>query len=545
MVYQSFDAGFFDPGVYEWTVVWSTSEGIVWEASYPLTVLEDEHQLVVYNPETMTIFASQRSYLRHGFRSADLEEIWAGIPYQVQIFLDGEELETQQDTEIDYTDPDNPVYWWGIYQSFDAGFFEPGLHEWTVVWSTSEGIVWEVTYPLTVLEDGHRISVWNSDTMTFYESERSFVKHGFGYGPESMDEFWSDVPFDVQVFLGGNEIDLQMKTEIDWSNEEYPYGWFFYQNFDAWYFEPGEYQWTVSWSTSSGVILEETETLRILSSFELPSNLGVTIDYSHDAPGLYTTDGLQESLISYGSTINIIDDVFSIPESTNVLLIPASRATYYSGELSLLNDWLYSDGPRLLWIAGNSDFPYDAYFTPDSCNQILTAIGADLRLSADTVEDYTYNDGLPYRVAVQSPISDGELNVLFTKGVTSAIFHGPSSVLGFQDGEVVEPSSIEGVEVIMRASSDANPIDHDGSAGFFDYYSTNEIFGDYPMLIIQSLGDQKYVIVSGEVIFSDYQHMYDFFTYQGLIGNPYRWNDGRHDGQLLVNNILNWFGSLS
>ena len=49
--------------------------------------------------------------------------------------------------------------------------------------------------------------------------------------------------------------------------------------------------------------------------------------------------------------------------------------------------------------------------------------------------------------------------------------------------------------------------------------------------------DNKYIVASGEVIFSDYMHMYDKITAQG------NWNGGRHDGKILVDNVFYQFSA--
>ncbi len=268
--------------------------------------------------------------------------------------------------------------------------------------------------------------------------------------------------------------------------------------------------------------------------------LVVAIDLSHRADDLYQMTGLEDNLAAWGVDVYIIEDTFSIPEDTNVLLVPASRDPYTIDELETIEDWFSrEDGPSLLWIAGDSDYyPYEFHFTPDACNGILATIGANLRLSADTVEDAVNNDGAVYRVAVQTPVSDGSLNSIFTEGVSSAIFHGPTSVLGYQDGDIIDlaEDSIEDVEVIMKTSVDAIAKEWDSTGGLFDYYSQfYPARGSYPMMAVQTMAENKHVIVSGEVIFSDYMHMYDLVTNLGI------WNDGHHDGKLLVDNIIFWY----
>ncbi len=276
----------------------------------------------------------------------------------------------------------------------------------------------------------------------------------------------------------------------------------------------------------------------------LPPNLVVTFDNSHTPSAGQTAINLEGNLTAAGSTFHTIDGVFSIPADTNVLLIPCSNSTYTTDELNIINNWFTSDGARLLWVTGDSD--YAGYFNNAPSNDILTRVGSKLRISADSVYDAVYNDNASYRVAVQTPISDGDLNSIFTNNVSSVIMHGPTSVLGYQSGAVVDlnETSIAGIEIIMKTSIEATPLDSDFTGTELDYYSTANLNGSYPMMAIQDMSDRKSVIVSAEAIFSDYQHMYDLFTDQGTIGNPYAWNGGYHEGKTLVDNVLAWFGKV-
>ncbi|MHA2307490.1 MAG: hypothetical protein ACXACU_19085, partial [Candidatus Hodarchaeales archaeon] len=217
--------------------------------------------------------------------------------------------------------------------------------------------------------------------------------------------------------------------------------------------------------------------------------------------------------------------------------------SYSTEELTLISEWYFNGGPRLIWVAGDSD--YKGYFTPDASNDLLASLNSKLRVSADAIVDENHNDGASYRVAVPRPVFNGELNSIFTEGVESAIFHGPASVLGYDEGEIVDlRRKLEDVEVIMQTSNKGYTVDQDSSNSDYDFYSDAEKDGKYPMIAIEDKFDDKYVIVSGEVIFSDYKHMYDVVTEQGFLGNPDAWNDGMHDGKILIDNIFGWFGSL-
>ncbi|MFX1505295.1 MAG: BMP family protein [Promethearchaeota archaeon] len=270
---------------------------------------------------------------------------------------------------------------------------------------------------------------------------------------------------------------------------------------------------------------------------DLPPNLVVAFDNSHTPSVGQTVTNLEGNLTAAGSDFHTIDGVFSIPANANILLIPCSTLIYSASELNIINNWFTGDGARLLWVAGDSD--YGGYFNSSYSNEILARVGTNLRIAADAVADEVNNDGASYRVAAPTPISDGDLNSIFTRNVSSAIFHAPTPVVGYQSGAVVDlnQTSIDGVEIIMKSSIYSNALDQDFTGTEFDYYSSHNLNGSYPMMAIQDMGDGKSVIVSGEAIFSDYQHMYDLYTSNGI------WNGGYHEGKTLVDNVLTWFGA--
>ena len=274
---------------------------------------------------------------------------------------------------------------------------------------------------------------------------------------------------------------------------------------------------------------------------QIADPVSVVFDASHQPP-LASVFELQNDLSMYGVDLIILWDEFFIPDGANILLLSAAAIDDTQDEVDQINAWFYSEGPHLLWVTGDSD--YAGIYSPFSSNSILDSLGSNMRLAADAVSDDINNDAASYRVAVQTPVCEGELSCTFTEGVGSSIFHGPSSVLGYLDGNVVDLNTdpIDGVEVVMRASSDAYALDQDFSGSELDYYSSNEILGDFPMMAIQDMGGDKFVIASGEAIFSDYKNMYGMETEQGLNGNPEAWNGGFHEGKILVDNVMTWFG---
>ncbi|MHA2254367.1 MAG: hypothetical protein ACXAD7_28750, partial [Candidatus Kariarchaeaceae archaeon] len=283
------------------------------------------------------------------------------------------------------------------------------------------------------------------------------------------------------------------------------------------------------------------------SEFPQPEpQLRVAFDVSHNPTVHWNAFMLEEALSSVDVEFRYLWDIYELSEDIDVLLVPSSTMMYDEFELELISNWFGTEGQKLLWIAGDSDFEaWYGLYTPDASNAILEKIGVSLRISADAVQDPENHDVNPWAVAAQSPVSDGDMNSIFTDGVSSAIFHGPATILGWDQDSVVDltQTPLDNVEIVMKTSEYSKALDQDGSGSDLDYYSTNyPDAGSYPMMAIQNMSDGKYVIASGEPIFTDYARMYDVLTGHGMAGNPDAWNGGVHDGKILVDNIFNWFG---
>ena len=91
------------------------------------------------------------------------------------------------------------------------------------------------------------------------------------------------------------------------------------------------------------------------------------------------------------------------------------------------------------------------------------------------------------------------------------------------------------VNVIMTYSVNATAADSDTSDGDFDVYDGLE-GGKFPAVVHENFTDiGSNLILSGEAIYTNYKFMYEQKTENG------EYNDGLHYGQMLVNNILNYF----
>jgi hypothetical protein len=88
----------------------------------------------------------------------------------------------------------------------------------------------------------------------------------------------------------------------------------------------------------------------------------------------------------------------------------------------------------------------------------------------------------------------------------------------------------------MRYSQNATSQDDDISSSALDLYAYSNETGNYPAVVYEHFSSiNSHLILSGEAIYSDYKYMYDQRTENGVFGGGY------HQGQVLVNNILNYF----
>lgn len=273
-------------------------------------------------------------------------------------------------------------------------------------------------------------------------------------------------------------------------------------------------------------------------SSAVPGDLVVTMDaYHRDFFDEHSTaDGLEGNLTDAGSTFNLIgeNDTWALPADTDVLLMPATDDEFTAAETTAISDWFTGDGPKLFWAAGDSDF--SGFFDVDPLNTLLGELGSDLRLGAESIEDATANDGAPYRVAATQPVTDGGINSVIMEGIEAGlIFHGPAPILAEVDGEAVDVTTLSNAEVLIQTADTAVAIDSDLSETKYDYYTANEIDAPFPMAAIQDLGDGKWVIVSGEAVFTDYKFMYGVVTESG------EFNDGVAEGKKFTDNVLSWF----
>jgi len=288
--YQTFEAYYFEPGVYEWYVVWTDATGIVFESTCPLTILSTGQQIVVYNPDTMAITTTQPCYFRHGWSFTDPNELLTVDSLDVQLFIDGMEIELEDNLILEYTE-EGLVYYWLAYNHFESGYFAPGIYNWHVVWSVDSTVVWEFEHPFTVMEDAHKIYVFNPETMGITTLQRSYFRHGYAFN--GIDEVLQYLPFNNQLFIDDVEEELDMYLEIDYSTETPTYYYYFYKNFNPYYFDIGVHWWKVIWTDPINIHFEKEFPLTV-------TDTGLRLNFYYDTPSEYTIIEGQRCFIRHG-----------------------------------------------------------------------------------------------------------------------------------------------------------------------------------------------------------------------------------------------------
>lgn len=279
------------------------------------------------------------------------------------------------------------------------------------------------------------------------------------------------------------------------------------------------------------------------------SGLTVAFDISHG--GHHTTvddlTPIMNNLTEAGNTVILINDTWELPDEVDILFLTQSDDMFTLCERCDIESW-WNLGHKLVIASGDSDF--GGGFDVNPINRILEDFGAILRLDGSSVEDIENNDGSAYRVAAtelgysNNPEYDMPLIANLTKGMEAGvILHGPCGVAGFNyvtdsymDLRVTQNVIHYKISMIMTYSDNSTGIDSDVSEEAWDIYGG--VSGYIPAIVYEFMENDNHVIVAGEAFYTHYKNMYDQTTERGT------YNGGVHYGQMLTNNIINWFGPI-
>ena len=340
--YKHFKPGHFAPGEYEWHVIWYEDSVIVSDITHVLIVLEDCHRLSTFNPESLYITTTQRSYIRHGWTFTDPSEIYDNPPLSYELYIDNVQEELYFYFDVDYSGED-PQYLYLWYQSFDLDYFEPGTVNFVSQWKQNGDILGEHQYPFTVVEDGVKLAIIPPSTpLTIRTGQRSFVRHGWtGITIESM----FDIPVDFQLFIDGIEQDLCKSIELVFSEEEVTFKFWYYINFDPYTFDIGEYEFKGIW-TAGTEVYERTRQI-------------IVIDNGHEIDPIFTPSSLvfsEDQLTCFETGIKTTDKSFSDN-------LPVNLELYLDGTLIDLQIryWIDSEPDLTIWYHWRYYVPFEAY----------------------------------------------------------------------------------------------------------------------------------------------------------------------------------------
>ena len=229
-------------------------------------------------------------------------------------------------------------------------------------------------------------------------------------------------------------------------------------------------------------------------------------------------------------------------DDPDVLLLPRTHNIFTAGNLSAIETW-FETGDKFLWVGGESDYG-GYYLANNTSNPVLAEIGSDLRLDSGSVEDPTSNDAAAYRVVVNTTGVSSDLTDYVTDGFHQLVMHGPTAVAYAANsthwGDLRTADLAFGgneVNIVLNTSAGAIPVDNDLSLKGSDYYTYNNVTGNYPMLVTQTIDDvsgvkDSMVAVSGESIFTDYKFMN---------GDTTEKKGEHHNGSVVIANLISYF----
>ena len=292
-----------------------------------------------------------------------------------------------------------------------------------------------------------------------------------------------------------------------------------------------------------GMIAGMTTTSAYTTSIAFSGNK-IAFDISHGGYHATPTDlgPIIGNLTAAGNEVIYINDTWGIPDDIDALFLTQPDDNYTVAQQTDIKNW-FALGDKLLWASGDSD--YAGLYNQWAVNGVLDTLGSIARMGGCSISDSVYNDGASYRavateVGYGDPLYDEVADEITTGMTAGVVFHGPCAVVaynGYDYRDLRYGYSIfpQRVMVIMTYSENATADDTDVSDSPIDLYDGTD-GGLYPAIVYENMTEYgSHLIVSGEAIYTFYKYMYNQATESGV------YNGGIHYGQMLVNNILNYF----
>ncbi len=226
------------------------------------------------------------------------------------------------------------------------------------------------------------------------------------------------------------------------------------------------------------------------------------------------------------------------------MIIIGQPTKYLSDEeIKVLVDWFKATKGRVLWCAGDSDYPAQGgnqEIANHACNALLEELGVSLRLDYVSVEDPVSCAGKPYRVVGKVAPDNKYGAEMVAFGADKVLFHGPGAVAWVDSSGVwhklTEPGTPENIVKLVVTTENGRIVEHQpkapGAPGEFGKAHKVGEKGVFVLMAAEIVGDKELpsvVIVSGESPYGGYQPMV-----------TYRYHGVPLSGPRFVRNVILW-----
>ncbi len=219
----------------------------------------------------------------------------------------------------------------------------------------------------------------------------------------------------------------------------------------------------------------------------------------------------------------------------DMIIIGQPVEFFEDDEIEAIASWWNAHTQRVLWCAGDSDYPAQGgnlEIADHACDQLFEAL-KDVRLRIDfvSVEDPISNAGRSYRVIALVEPPNRYNATLLKIGAKRVLMHGPGAVAWVDDEgnwhKVTDPNTPKNIIPILVTTDKAVIVEHQprapGEPGEFGRAHIAGERGRFVLLaaqIIEEGGVRKVVIASGESPYYGYQSMVSFYYHNKYLDGP-------------------------
>jgi len=285
------------------------------------------------------------------------------------------------------------------------------------------------------------------------------------------------------------------------------------------------------------LLLSVVSAYSIIYSAPASEKVVVAVDLAHGESDKYldyimgNITWVEWKTIETAITTDVLSDV-------DVLILGQPTTGFSPDEMSAIQEWL-SQGNKVLWVAGDSDYP-PGPVSQEACNDLLEFIGAKLRLEFVSVGDNVNNAGEYYRVLTRvMPDDVPELyTVIIAYNINKPILmHGPTAVIWVDENGGYHDPVNETFDGLIRIvwSYDTSYIyeSSDPLALLYNQLFYGEGTGNHTFVMVAAEHWKDYndiIVVSGESPYGAYEPMWAS-EYHGV----------KLDGPTFITNMIRWF----